>query len=222
VTGTLESQRAGDCKRRVCSSNGAIIEEDDPSDFYDDGLECTFDYCDGGAVNVAMAEIVCPNKGEGYCSAGECVSCIVGQFAGLQCKPGQTCAYGLCVPTACQNGAMDGTESDIDCGGDCVPCFEGDACNTGADCTSGVCGPEMTCKAPLCDDGFKNNGETDVDCGAHCPGKPCADGKGCKAGEDCSSGVCWAGQCQVPSCTDGVKNGAEQDIDCGSGCLDGC
>ena len=220
--GPLESQRIGDCKQRVCNANGVIVETDDPADYFDDGEECTYDYCDGGPVNAPMAEIACPNKGEGYCSAGKCVSCIIGQFAGLQCKPGQTCAYGLCVPATCQNGAMDPTESDIDCGGKCVPCFEGDACNVGADCTSGVCGPDMTCKAPQCDDGVRNNGETDVDCGAGCPGKLCADGKGCQVGKDCSSGVCWAGKCLPPSCNDGVRNGSEINIDCGGSCPSDC
>jgi len=63
-------------------------------------------------------------------------------------------------------------------------------------------------------DGTKNGDETDVDCGGSRPEK-CADGKGCKIGGDCQSGVCKGGTCAAPAPDDGVKNGDETDVDCG-------
>lgn len=46
------------------------------------------------------------------------------------------------MPTAvtCGNGELDGTETDVDCGGDyCVPCPFNSSCSFGTDCQSGVC-----------------------------------------------------------------------------------
>lgn len=44
----------------------------------------------------------------------------------------------------CTNGALDGTESDVDCGGTCPKCAVGRRCQIAADFTSGVWqgGPE--------------------------------------------------------------------------------
>src|SRR5262245_10430595 len=42
--------------------------------------------------------------------------------------------------------------------------------------------------APTCSDGIKNGAESDTDCGGTCAA--CADGAGCAAAGDCTSGVC--------------------------------
>ncbi|HVU04091.1 MAG TPA: hypothetical protein VHE30_20175 [Polyangiaceae bacterium] len=39
----------------------------------------------------------------------------------------------------CFDGVRNGPESDVDCGGDCVPCEEGDRCVAPRDCVSGRC-----------------------------------------------------------------------------------
>jgi hypothetical protein len=39
----------------------------------------------------------------------------------------------------CDDRVVDGTESDVDCGGDCGPCEHGSACRTARDCQSGRC-----------------------------------------------------------------------------------
>ena len=52
-----------------------------------------------------------------------------------------------------------------------------------------------SCSATSCSDKKHNGCETDVDCGGEaCNG--CADGKKCKAGSDCLSGVCTSGVCK--------------------------
>ena len=51
------------------------------------------------------------------------------------------------VPTAasCTDGTLDGTETDVDCGGhDCSPCSVGDTCSINGDCSSQLC-PNGTC-----------------------------------------------------------------------------
>jgi hypothetical protein len=39
----------------------------------------------------------------------------------------------------CTDGRLNGSESDIDCGGTCPRCIDGKRCASGADCTSGFC-----------------------------------------------------------------------------------
>src|SRR5579862_9534452 len=47
----------------------------------------------------------------------------------------------IVVPT-CIDGVKNGNESDVDCGGSCLPskqCANGLRCNSGSDCISAVC-----------------------------------------------------------------------------------
>ncbi len=69
---------------------------------------------------------------------------------------------------------------------------------------------------PTCDDGRLSGLETDVDCGGDCA--PCVAERGCRAAEDCESGVCTEEACAPPSCVDGVTNGLEVGPDCGAVC----
>ena len=112
---------------------------------------------------------------------------------------------------------QNGTETALDCGGDCAACADGLACNASGDCTSGVC-VNNACAAPACDDGVQNGDESDVDCGGTCAG--CDDGSACGFDADCASGLCEAGACvPEPRCDDGIQNGTETDLDCGGNCL---
>lgn len=228
IPGPIASQKDGDCKRSVCNLSGFVVDEEDLGDYWDDGKQCTFDMCiDGQAQSETIASvvgpgstIVCPDTGEGYCSDTECVECLDHDH----CIPGDICILGRCIPEMCANGMKDGAaESDIDCGGICLPCASGRFCTGNADCTSNVC-KDMVCQAPTCDDNEKNDGETDKDCGAKCKDvtKLCSDGQGCESGADCQSNVCWAGACQAPTCIDGVQNQGEAAVDCGEPCDTDC
>jgi hypothetical protein len=120
------------------------------------------------------------------------------------CQENSECASGQCESTCtaaatCSNGILDGTETDVDCGGPgCVPCPAGGACVVDHDCrdrqcSGGTCGPDT------CFNSVQDGLETDVDCGGKvCP--PCAAGQSCLAHDDCASG-----QCPPASliCTDG-------------------
>jgi hypothetical protein len=48
----------------------------------------------------------------------------------------------------CANGVRDGSESDIDCGGTCVDCVSGAACNAASDCLSGLCEANVCVDSP--------------------------------------------------------------------------
>jgi hypothetical protein len=124
---------------------------------------------------------------------------------------GQGGAGGQENPT-CADCVQNGSETDVDCGGDaCGPCPLGATCLNDADCESGGC-PAGVCAAPpppcnggqggaggqenpTCADCVKNGPETDVDCGGDsCP--PCLRGKSCVTAADCESGVCLASGCE--------------------------
>jgi hypothetical protein len=81
------------------------------------------------------------------------------------------CTGGACVAPSCSDGIVNGSESDVDCGGpDCPRCADGRGCAGDNDCVSRVC-TGAACLPPSCADGFKNGDETGVDCGGSCP--PC-------------------------------------------------
>ncbi len=162
------------------------------------------------------------------CGGATCAKCINGKTCGVggDCLSG-SCAGGVCAPPppTCMDGAKNGTESDVDCGGaTCPKCANGKVCGVGGDCSSGNCaGGVCAPPAPTCVDGLKNGTESDVDCGgAACP--KCANGKTCGAGGDCSSGNCTGGVCAppAPTCVDGLKNGTESDVDCGGAACPKC
>jgi len=68
----------------------------------------------------------------------------------------------------------NGAKGDIDCGGVCGPCADGQKCGANVDCLSNYC-KGGTCTMATCMDGVKNGDEAGVDCG----GSKCA--RGCVA-----------------------------------------
>ncbi len=116
----------------------------------------------------------------------------------------------------CRNGKKDGNETDVDCGGSCqTKCTTKQTCKTASDCDDDLQCTKAVCSPKSSTDGVQNGNETDIDCGGDAP--PCADGKKCQVGGDCSSQLCKSNVCQPPSSTDGIKNGTETDVDCGGG-----
>ncbi|MCA9604116.1 MAG: hypothetical protein KC619_00890 [Myxococcales bacterium] len=155
---------------------------------------------------------------------GDCPPCVPDDACevGADCDSGR-CEHGRCAEASCHDEVMNGTETDVDCGGGrCLPCPDGGSCGGAADCLSGVCDlPSMTCLAAGCDDGVMNGEETGVDCGGACLG--CADGVLCKLDVDCLSGFCDpTEECAAPTCSDGIRNGDEIGIDCGGVTCPGC
>lgn len=128
---------------------------------------------------------------------------------------------GLVAPT-CSDSKSNGSETDVDCGGDdCDACALGAHCTRGADCASALCDEGVCAPMPTCSDGTSNGDETDTDCGGGtCD--PCELDAHCTRAKDCDSGLCKAGVCAIPSpdptCSDGQKNGDETDRDCGGSC----
>ena len=208
VAPELECSSDLDCESRVCVAGS-----------------CALPSCSDGRENADESSVDCGGGCPERCAAGDtCRSdqdCQAADFC-----PAQT---GECTPASCGDGARNGSELAVDCGGGTCPgCPPGTECNTNTDCSSQLCGANDECAAPSCDDGVKNQDETDLDCGGSCG--PCVPTQGCLEAADCSSAVCTGEGCsldndlccQAPSCDDDVQNGAEPQIDCGNGACGLC
>ena len=136
------------------------------------------------------------------------------------CLVDKDCQSNFCDPytkickssSTCSNNRKDGTESDIDCGGQCENCISGQSCYINSDCQSNFCDP--TTKLCIASDTCSNNildvGESDIDCGGACP-TPCSSGKTCITDFDCKSGYCADGLCAATNnCNNGQFDLGEQ------------
>lgn len=99
-----------------------------------------------------------------------------------------SCVSETCLPPSCTDGASNGTETGVDCGGICNGCAPGSPCAGPRDCVSGVC-ESAVCLPANCTDGVRNGTETDLDCGGMCSSK-CPAGQRCNANADCSTSLC--------------------------------
>ncbi|MDI1446699.1 hypothetical protein [Polyangium sp. 6x1] len=199
----IGAQVYGDCKQRECDLSGTITQADAPSDIYDWGNPCYADGCSAWTNPQSTAEPCTTKWGKtgGLCSALKCIECTEdSQCNGMKCATD----IGKCVPTHCSNGAADTAngETDMDCGGPCVPCVAGKACTKRTDCEGeGVCMGNV-CQVPTCKDTLKTGDETGPDCGGTCAKdmadpKKCPEGVGCLVPDDCQAGLsCKNGSCE--------------------------
>jgi hypothetical protein len=125
----------------------------------------------------------------------------------------------------------DGTESDVDCGGECAGCGPGKVCYRDADCSVNATGCNQcacdlntaTCVYDHCSDHKLDADESDLDCGGtRC--QPCAPGKSCKADSDCVApeGCDTLKHICSYQCADHHRDGAESDVDCGGAVCNSC
>jgi hypothetical protein len=146
------------------------------------------------------------------------------------------------VPSTCSDGAQNGLETGLDCGGPCGPCSDGGGCTVDADCQSGVCAGGL-CQAPTCADGVLNGNEVAPDCGGSCAvpeacngvdddcngltdegnpesGAACSTGLpgACSGGTTACSGgalTCTADSAGTPEVCDGLDNDCNGAVDDG-------
>ncbi len=194
-------------------------------------VDCASNFCNGGICASQNLPSCTNNVQDGQetdidCGGGSCAKCADGKNCnGPSDCVSNDCSGGKCVTpqqqqASCFDHVKNGTETDIDCGGNCQACNIGQQCAVGGDCVSGTCTNNVCASNASCNDGVRNGNETDVDCGGGSCAK-CADGRHCAVGGDCVSGTCTNNACVTPqqqqqaSCNDGVKNGTETDRDCG-------
>jgi len=230
-------QTGSDCDSGVCVDG--ICQPASCTDGIRNGTETDVD-CGGGTCPTCPDGGGCQTDSDcqsGVCIDGMCVAptCMDGRRNGHEtdvdcggdecpgcpdgggCDRDEDCQSGICVdgvcqpiPPTCTDGIQNGTETDVDCGGDACPtCPDGGGCQTDSDCESGVC-IDGVCQPATCTDGVQNGTETDVDCGGDaCP--RCPTGGGCLTDDDCESGRCVDGVC-IPnegSCGNGIIEGDE-------------
>ncbi len=142
------------------------------------------DHCQNHALDADLGE------SDIDCGGPDCHGCSYAQ----SCNASSDCSLGECIMNSCQEGgcdnhALDGDETGVDCGGSCKPCRDGQPCVTPSDCASNVCGDDALCAAATCSDGVRNGKELGVDCGGpFCDG--CGVGAPCLIPADCQSGSC--------------------------------
>ena len=68
----------------------------------------------------------------------------------------------------CDDTILNDDETDVDCGGNCDECEEGDDCDYNGDCITDYCDSNGVCRKLSCNDNVKNGNETGVDCGGSC------------------------------------------------------
>jgi cysteine-rich repeat protein len=136
------------------------------TDTTDDDMGATPDVGTGGADDCGDGQI---DEGEqcdlglGNADNGACTSqCKLAQCGDGLIQLGQeACDDGnqldddqcttLCQIPSCDDGIRSGQESDVDCGGNCIPCAVGNTCKVASDCATwacvaGMCGYADSCK----------------------------------------------------------------------------
>ncbi len=189
------------------------------------GADCASGSCDAESKTCVSSQCI-DHQQDGAetdvdCGGGTCAACDLDK----KCAVDADCTSGacdsitkICVADACADDHLDGTETDVDCGGaSCARCDLGKACVVDGDCASKSCdSATQTCVADACSDHHQDGAETDVDCG----GGTCAAcdlGKSCSSDRDCASGHCDDANfvCVADACADHKSDGAETDVDCG-------
>lgn len=120
---------SGDTGDTSSSSGGVDPCRNGVQDGVETGVDCGGGVCapcgeqQGCLVDSDCDSGYCPMS-RGYCIAGD---------GRAQCGVSQP------ENPSCGDCLLNGTETDIDCGGDCLPCRVGKGCVTDGDCWSGVC-----------------------------------------------------------------------------------
>jgi len=209
----------------VCGSNNGLL-YGMPADFgVCWGSHCNNAVKDGDETGIDCGGScpVCPtcpgeNGSPTYCSTEGCL-CQAGEgdcdnddeCAGdLECGSnlgilfGMPINYGVCWGNHCNNGSLDGDETEIDCGGSCPPCSDKWPRTNGtpAYCTIG---PDL-CQAGEGDCDDDNECAGDLVCGYH---------NGPLYGMPDHYDVCWG-----INCDNNVQDTDEDDIDCGGPCME--
>jgi hypothetical protein len=226
--GDALSQEYGSCTHNFCDVHGKMTAQEDDTNVFQNDNPCNPFTCVAGLSVQNTKEQGAPcqqgNNLPGFCEPDP----YSGLLACEPCNPNMqntcpqldtVCIKGQCVATHCTNKVQDVDETDVDCGGSCLPCIVDQKCSVYTDCTSLDCSGGV-CIPPTCMDKIQNGTETGRDCGGGaCP--PCDPTLGCAVPGDCKQKVCKpkalgeGDVCMPALCTDGVQNGMETGIDCG-------
>lgn len=167
------------CKAAVCGDGfvGPAETCDDGNQVDNDacGNDCALASCGDGKVQPGE-DCDDANKVDTDGCLSTCASAKCGD--GFVLEGMETCDDGnaddtdactlLCKPPACDDGIKSGAETDVDCGGGCMPCGLGKGCNSGNECGSKYCEGNVCALAANCQEIHSSspkapNGIYDVD-----------------------------------------------------------
>lgn len=165
----------GDCSKKACG-------DEVPG-------KCSTNRCGDAVTDAQESDVDCGGPVE-LCAA----RCAVDKEceAGSDCETGFCGARGsampgVCVANHCSDGALDGDEGGIDCGGaTCAKCASGVQVRSASDCASGMWNG-VACVGAVCDDNIKSGDETDSDCGGTTCARRCGFLQGCASNADCAA-----------------------------------
>ncbi|MDI3287705.1 hypothetical protein [Polyangium sp. 15x6] len=239
----VPAQVPGDCKEIQCDGNGEETTANDDSDV--PSTQCQLSSCVGGTpMSMPAAQGTPCSLGGGKSCDGEgnCVECNTDADcgpSGLFCDPISNTCF------SCTDGVQNGDESDLDCGGErCLPCKQGQKCNTLKDCTGAFVCADGVCCDNACDSaceacnlpnsvGTCNFVEKYGDDQSYGNGQSCLNannlactgGGGCKGalGTSCTGPTnCASGQCADPdgngqkTCVKALGDACNQPAECAS------
>lgn len=172
-----------DCASSQCTTDGTCVDPSCSDGMLDNGetdIDCGGPVCppcdDGETCNGD------PDCQSGTCDAGTCASCRDGMTNGDEtdvdcggptcpaCDDGEDCVEdgdctsqqcdvggtNTCLEPSCDDGVVNGSETDVDCGGPCGPtCDPGEDCLVGEDCVYHGCDPSRL----VCNDALTVNAE---------------------------------------------------------------
>jgi len=160
--------------------------------------DCAIWSCDNGtcAPDYAPAGTACP--GSMVCDGqGNCVECASGDDCASS-----ICEANACVPASCVDMKQNGDETDVDCGGGCPKCDDGEGCVEPTDCLHNLC-VASTCE-PCSDDADCADDALCQSAGCFCQGGGCVDkllnGDSCIGANQCVSANCVDGFCCDTPC----------------------
>jgi hypothetical protein len=199
-TKTPDGQNPGSCMSNECDGNGNAAMVVDTTNTPAPMDACHTATCSmtgtPGQAPVSQGTM-CSFNGGAVCDAnGNCVGCN----STADCTSPMICLSQMCSAPTCTDNTKDGTETDIDCGGNACPgCADSKMCDVDSDCQHDFCKSGI-CTLPTCSDNVQNGNETDVDCGGAgfnglnaCPA--CGVNKKCSHDSDCTTGLCSGGKC---------------------------
>lgn len=142
-------QIMGDCTVEVCDGNGGSAVKPAPNDVPPPSMNpCLTSICIGSTPDYPPKPNGSPCGGMGgMCTGGLCgngnpdpttsssASGSGSTGTGIPSGSGGSGGPSVCVI----NGAKDGTETGVDCGGGCMPCPFGGTCLVNSDCANGTC-----------------------------------------------------------------------------------
>lgn len=185
-----------------CNGAGACVECLVVADCPGQDTECQARSCVAGTCGITFVASGMPSVMQ---TAGDCSQVVCDGAGATKTAPDNTdlpADNNACTADTCTAGVPTNPYLAVDspCNQDGGKVCNGSGgcvqCNTGNQCSSGVCS-NNECQPATCVDSVKNGAETDIDCGGGvCP--VCDVGSACQQAIDCSSGVCTGALCSAP------------------------